>query len=113
MSAFRNIDDEVKVNVGNRIRNLRKSLGISQETLALRAELDRTYVTSIENGKRNVSIVNLERIASALDCGLKELFNSAEFEKSLYAHALTYYRINNYKNYRKNKIAEKDNNEYN
>ena len=46
--------------VGNRIRELRKTLGISQEKLAEIAGIDRTYLASVENGKRNISIVNLE-----------------------------------------------------
>ena len=48
--------------VGNRIRELRKTLGISQEKLAEIAGIDRTYLASVENGKRNISIVNLEKI---------------------------------------------------
>lgn len=58
----------IKQKVGNRIRELRASIGLSQEKLALAADLDRTYIASVENGKRNISIVNLEKIITALDC---------------------------------------------
>ena len=60
--------------IGNRIREVRKEKGYSQEELAARAELDRTYMTSVECGKRNISIVNLYRIAQALGITLEELF---------------------------------------
>jgi transcriptional regulator with XRE-family HTH domain len=46
---------DIKLKVGQRIRELRKELGLSQEALANEAEVDRTYVTDVENGRRNVS----------------------------------------------------------
>lgn len=64
----------IKQNVGNRIRELRNEAGLSQEKLALSAELDRTYIASVENGKRNISIVNLEKIIKALDCTFAVFF---------------------------------------
>ena len=72
--------DDIRVTYGNRIRNLRKALKISQESLALRAGLDRTYVASVENGKRNISLMNIERLASSLNCSLFDFFNSEEFK---------------------------------
>ena len=51
----------IRTKVGQRIKELRKELGLSQEKLANNCELDRTYVASVENGKRNISIVNLEK----------------------------------------------------
>ena len=53
--------------VGQRIKNLRIETGISQEKLALKAEIDRTYLAGVENGKRNLSIKSLEKIINALD----------------------------------------------
>lgn len=53
--------------IGNRIKEIRSEKGISQEKLALKAELDRTYVAGVENGKRNPSIKSLEKIVNALD----------------------------------------------
>lgn len=53
--------------VGNRIKEICSEQGISQEKLALRAELDRTYIAGVESGKRNPSIKGLEKIINALD----------------------------------------------
>lgn len=60
--------------IGNRIRELRKGTGLSQEKFAAKIGMDRTYFASVELGKRNISIVNLEKIADGLDISLAELF---------------------------------------
>ena len=65
----------IKLLVGKRVRELRNNLGISQEELADLAGLDRTYITSVECGKRNISIVNIEKLAKALNVTLAEFFN--------------------------------------
>jgi transcriptional regulator with XRE-family HTH domain len=65
---------DIKSNIGQRIRELRLIKGISQEQLALRAELDRTYMTSVENGKRNISIQNIEKIIKALETTFEDFF---------------------------------------
>lgn len=72
---------DIKLKIGQRIKGLRKELGISQEALALKAEVDRTYVTDVENGRRNVSIEILERLITALDISVSEFFNAKEFRK--------------------------------
>lgn len=61
--------------VGMRIKELRHKLGISQEELAARADVHRTYIASLEMGKRNISIIALEKIAKALNVSLSEFFN--------------------------------------
>lgn len=66
---------DIKQSVGKRIRELRNKLGVSQEEFADMVGLDRTYITSVECGKRNVSIVNVEKIANALNVSLSEFFN--------------------------------------
>ncbi|MDQ6762192.1 MAG: helix-turn-helix domain-containing protein [Bacteroidota bacterium] len=71
----------IKEKIGQRIRSLRKELKLSQEALALKSEVDRTYVTDVENGRRNVSIEILERIIKALEVSFSEFFNSKEFRK--------------------------------
>lgn len=53
--------------VGNRIKEIRNKQGLSQEKLALKANLDRTYIAGVENGKRNPSIKSLEKIINALN----------------------------------------------
>ena len=67
----------VKEKLGRRIRVMRESKGMSQKDLAYAADLDRSYIASVENGQRNVSIVNIEKIATALECSLTDFFNSA------------------------------------
>lgn len=66
---------DIKLLVGKRVRELRNSIGISQEELADLVGLDRTYITSVECGKRNISIVNIEKLANALQVSLKEFFS--------------------------------------
>lgn len=51
----------VKSKVGNRIKIIRENLNIFQKDLSYSADLDRSYIASVENGQRNVSIVNLEK----------------------------------------------------
>lgn len=60
--------------IGNRIKELRLKLGLSQEKFALKIEMDRTYFASVENGKRNISIVNLEKIIGGLEVSFCEFF---------------------------------------
>jgi transcriptional regulator with XRE-family HTH domain len=59
---------------GLQIKELRQKTGISQEELSYRAELHRTYISSIELGKRNVSLINIEKLARALDCEISDFF---------------------------------------
>ena len=72
---------DIKLKVGQRIRELRKQLELSQEALANEAEVDRTYVTDVENGRRNVSVEILEKLIKALQIPIAEFFNSKEFKK--------------------------------
>lgn len=60
--------------VGDRIRELRNKLGISQEKFALKIDMDRTYFASVESGKRNISLKNIHKIAKGLGVTLEELF---------------------------------------
>ena len=71
----------IKVKIGQRIKELRKILEISQEALAYQAEVDRTYVTDVENGRRNVSVEILERLIKALNVSFSDFFNCKEFKK--------------------------------
>ncbi len=71
---------DVKVKIGQRIKELREASNMSQKDLSYAADLDRSYIASIENGQRNVSIVNIEKIASALGVTLKKFFENAKFE---------------------------------
>jgi transcriptional regulator with XRE-family HTH domain len=70
----------IKSKIGQRIRDIRYTKNISQEELGHLAELDRTYITSVENGKRNISIVNIEKICNALKMPLEDFFRSKLFK---------------------------------
>ena len=60
--------------IGARIRELRKAQNLSQEKFALKAEIDRTYLAGIEQGKRNVSMKNMEKIINALGITFNQFF---------------------------------------
>lgn len=60
--------------VGKRIKELRNEQGISQEKLALKADVDRTYLAGVEQGKRNPSLKSLEKIIIALEISFCEFF---------------------------------------
>ena len=64
---------EVFIQFGARLRRVRERAGISQEKLADLAGLHRTYVSSVERGKRNISILNIERLARALGVSMAKL----------------------------------------
>ncbi|WP_289757414.1 helix-turn-helix domain-containing protein [Thomasclavelia cocleata] len=64
----------IRKKLGQRIKEFRHKLGISQEKFALSINMDRTYYASVENGKRNISINNIEKIANGLGITLEELF---------------------------------------
>ena len=61
---------------GIKIKEIRQELSISQEELSFRAELHRTYISSIELGKRNVSLINIEKLAKALECEITDFFTN-------------------------------------
>ena len=59
---------------GKRIRELRKKLGLSQEKFSLKIDMDRTYYASVENGKRNITIMNIKKIADGFSISISDLF---------------------------------------
>jgi transcriptional regulator with XRE-family HTH domain len=71
----------IQEKIGNRIRELRQQKRLSQEALANIAEVDRTYMTSVENGRRNISVVTLEKILIALGISFTKFFDSELFTK--------------------------------
>jgi len=70
----------IKSEIGNRIKELREIKQMSQKDLAFASDLDRSYIASVENGQRNISIVNIEKLAIALGVSLKDFFNSDKFD---------------------------------
>jgi len=67
---------DVSKRFGSKVRQVRMKVGISQEELAFRCGLDRTYISGIERGTRNPSLKNIEKIAKALKISPSELFSS-------------------------------------
>jgi len=66
--------NDILIRFGERVRKLRNSLALSQEAFADKCGLDRTYISSVERGKRNVSLRNLEVIARTFGISLAKLF---------------------------------------
>lgn len=64
---------DIAVRFGLRVRELRKAKKLSQEAFAATCDLDRTYISGIERGRRNVSLRNIEVIANALRISISEL----------------------------------------
>lgn len=69
-------EEAIKAAFGQRVRELRTKKGLSQEALALVCDLDRTYIGGVERGERNISLLNIYKIAAALGVPAKELFNA-------------------------------------
>lgn len=72
---------DIKVRFGMGIRKRRYELGISQEVLANRSGLHRTYIGDIERGSRNLSLENIEKLASALEISISDLFSGYRIEQ--------------------------------
>ncbi len=70
----------IKEKIGIRIKELRGKEGVSQEVFADMSHLDRTYINSVENGKRNISIVNIEKISKAFNLTLSQFFSDKKFK---------------------------------
>ena len=70
---------DIRKRIGLRIKEYRTNLKLTQEALAFKAEVDKTYLNEVENGKRNVSVINLEKIISALEVTIRDFFNNEAF----------------------------------
>ncbi len=71
---------------GMGLRELRSKNGLSQEKFALKINMDRTYYASVESGRRNISIENIEKIAKGLNVSLSDLFGTIEKYKEDHQH---------------------------
>jgi transcriptional regulator with XRE-family HTH domain len=65
---------DILIRFGRRVRELRKAKDLSQEDFAAECGLDRTYISGIERGRRNVSLINVRAIAKGLGTSLSDLF---------------------------------------
>jgi transcriptional regulator with XRE-family HTH domain len=64
---------KILIKFGEKVRLIRKEKGLSQEELAHKADLHRTYIGMIERAEKNITLVNIEKIANALELNIKEL----------------------------------------
>jgi transcriptional regulator with XRE-family HTH domain len=73
---------DIRAEFGQRVRELRARSGMSQEVLAHRSGLDRTYISGVERGERNISIINIEKVAAALRVSVEYMFASERFSST-------------------------------
>jgi transcriptional regulator with XRE-family HTH domain len=72
---------DMKVAIGERIAELRKAKKLSQQQFSYDADVERSYLTHVENGKKNISVETLLKITKGLGVSLKDFFDSKEFSK--------------------------------
>lgn len=72
------VKNRILIKFGDRVRQVRTELRLSQEELAERAGVHRTYIGMIERAEKNITLGNIERIAKALEIPLSELLNLGE-----------------------------------
>ena len=77
----RRVTADVRERFGDAVRTRREALGLTQEDLADRAGIHRTYLSDVERGTRNVSLVNVERVAGALNELMSDLFRRVDSSK--------------------------------
>lgn len=65
---------DILISFGNKVKTFRKEMGISQEELAFRSDLHRTYIGMIERAEKNITLKNIEKIANGLDISVLDLF---------------------------------------
>ena len=74
---------DIKVKIGLRIKELRTEKNLTQEGIAWKSEVDRTFMNHVENGKRNISIESLEKIILGLETNPKDFFNAKIFTENV------------------------------
>ena len=86
--------NHIQSDFGTRVRELRKQKGLSQEEFAFECQLDRTYVSQVEQGKRNISLQNIQAMAIALGVSVAELFTTSDQSPDTTDHVGLTYRMN-------------------
>lgn len=84
--------DKALQTLGDRIREARKATGLSQEELALQADIDRSFMGQVERGQRNISVLTLLRVARVLDINLGSLLDGLGGVGSALADGVTDYK---------------------
>jgi transcriptional regulator with XRE-family HTH domain len=67
------IKRDILIKFGEKVREIRKEKGLSQEQLSFKADLHRTYIGMIERAEKNITLVNIEKIANALEISVNDL----------------------------------------
>lgn len=75
---------DIQTRIGLRIKDIRTHKNLTQEAVAFKAEIDRTFMNHVENGRRNISVTTLEKVVcNGLQTSLKDFFNDDVFNKKL------------------------------
>jgi transcriptional regulator with XRE-family HTH domain len=69
-----NSKEKILIDFGKKVREIRKSQSLSQEQLAFKADLHRTYIGMIERAEKNITLLNIEKVAKALSISIKDFF---------------------------------------
>ncbi len=69
---------EILIKFGEKVREIRKKKRLSQEELSFKANLHRTYIGMIERAEKNITLLNIEKIANALELSIKDLFDELQ-----------------------------------
>ena len=72
---------DLKVKIGLRITELRKAKKLSQQKFAYEADLERSFLTHIEKGRKNISVGTLQKITAGLGISIKDFFDTKDFSK--------------------------------
>jgi len=70
---------DIKEKIGKHLKILRTNKGLTQEKLSYESEVDKTYISEVENGKRNISVVNLEKLITTMGSTVRDFFNHNDF----------------------------------
>ncbi len=71
---------DLKVKIGQRLKEIRLQKKLTQEEVAWKSEVDRTFMNHVENGKRNISVDSLNKILNGLEVSVKDFFNTDLFQ---------------------------------
>jgi len=71
-----NLKKQILIDFGNRVREIRKEKALSQEQLSFKTDLHRTYIGMIERAEKNITLINIEKIANALEVNISELIKT-------------------------------------
>lgn len=67
------MENSILIQFGNKVKEIRKQKGLSQEQLSFKANLHRTYIGMIERAEKNITLINIQKIADALEVEIVEL----------------------------------------